>query len=74
MTVKDWTRNFLKKPTLVEHYVKWGQQEIDLNLKFLETKEKVHSALCGNWFCEVCFFFYLFFLQIILILEQVWNL
>ncbi|XP_044262435.1 cysteine--tRNA ligase, cytoplasmic [Tribolium madens] len=48
LNVKDLTRNFLKKPTLVGHYVKWEGQEMELNGQFLRTKDNVHAALCDN--------------------------
>ncbi|KAJ3640885.1 hypothetical protein Zmor_027419 [Zophobas morio] len=48
LNVKDLTRGLLKKPILVEHYVKWQRHEMDLNTSFLKTQENVHAALCDN--------------------------
>jgi cysteinyl-tRNA synthetase len=48
LNVKDLSRNLVRKPTLVEHFVKWERHEMDLNRSFLKAKENVHAALCDN--------------------------
>lgn len=47
LNVKDATRNLTQGPTLVKTFAKWQQFELELNSKFLLTKQQIHAALCG---------------------------
>lgn len=47
LTVKDMTRCSAGK-TKIESFQKWGKDELELNKKFIATKNSVHSSLCDN--------------------------
>ncbi|XP_069680399.1 cysteine--tRNA ligase, cytoplasmic [Periplaneta americana] len=47
LTVKDMTRCSASK-TQIDSYQKWGNSELELNKKFIATKNSVHSSLCDN--------------------------
>lgn len=34
--------------TQIDSYQKWGNSELELNKKFIATKNSVHSSLCGK--------------------------
>ncbi|XP_066141458.1 cysteine--tRNA ligase, cytoplasmic [Euwallacea fornicatus] len=48
LNVKDVTRTLGENRTTFETFTKWSNQELALNKKLLESKEKVHLALCDN--------------------------
>lgn len=47
MNVKDVTRG-LTQHTTFDTFTKWSDFELALNKRLLDTKEKVHLALCDN--------------------------
>lgn len=47
LNVKDLTRNVGQQTTL-DSFQKWGNKELELNQKFMEAKDAVHSCLCDN--------------------------
>lgn len=48
LNVKDAVRTLSQTHTTFDTFTKWSQQELALNQKYLQTKEKVHLALCDN--------------------------
>ena len=48
MVVKDAVRRLPCKEG-ADSYAKFGENELTLNTKLMDTKSAVHSALCGEW-------------------------
>ncbi|KAL1505810.1 hypothetical protein ABEB36_005287 [Hypothenemus hampei] len=48
LNVKDATRFLIQNSTSFDTFTKWSEDELALNKKLLESKEKVHLALCDN--------------------------
>ncbi|KAF7266872.1 hypothetical protein GWI33_019804 [Rhynchophorus ferrugineus] len=48
LNIKDVTRNLSQTQTTFETFTKWSEYELNLNKKYLQTKENVHLALCDN--------------------------
>lgn len=47
LTVKDVTRH-AQGSTKLESFHKWGTKEMELQSKFSQMKEAIHTALCGK--------------------------
>ncbi|XP_022913219.1 cysteine--tRNA ligase, cytoplasmic [Onthophagus taurus] len=48
LNVKDVTRGTINQTTTDSTFLKWNRNELELNEKFLSTKNLVHNALCDN--------------------------
>nr|CAG4641519.1 EOG090X02DZ [Eurycercus lamellatus] len=48
LNAKDLLRSGPQSNTATEYYQKWGPSELELNLKFIELKNRVRTALCDN--------------------------
>lgn len=51
MTINDLIRKY-KKETTLDSFQKWSSKEMNLRKKFVEAKESVHNALCGNYYYQ----------------------
>lgn len=48
LNAKDLLRNGPSSTTAADYFQKWGPTELELNNKFVESKQRVRDALCDN--------------------------